>query len=312
MQANDPTGGLWTTGNGEPVHDAELGLEHVTDHSAHASEIPNAVFGDPIGDQRYWHHQTGDYTCAVEAQASILECLTGEKVSELDAAVESAAMGLLTTSGTLPDHVGEWLKFRGVECHENDNGTFLDVIRELRDGNKVIIGVNSDSLWHSQDSLNAFASQAKDHAIWLTGVDASDPHHVKVTINDSGKPDGAGNVYDLHDLEDVLDCPGFRYVATGHGPSHLPDEPAGYDAHDGIFHGLDQFLHDHALPIAGVAATAALTAASLMGSSTRPPLPQEPSSAALPTQPRSLALPSPLLKLENMSREARDRALRNL
>lgn len=293
-------------------HDPTFDETHPNDHLETTHHTHHAVFGDPSGDKRFWHAQTGDYTCAVEAQAGILECLTGEKVTELDAAVESAQLGLLTTSGTLPQHIGSWLEEHNVECHSNDNGTFVDVIRELRDGNKVIVGVNSESLWTSNDSLHAFASQAKDHAIWLTGVDASDPRHVKVTINDSGKPDGAGNVYDLHDLEEVLNCPGFHYVATGHGPSHLPENPAGFDSHDGIFHGLDEFLLDHALPIAGVSATAAFAAAKLASSRSSPNSPPKQKTTTLSNSSPNPALPSPAQRIEDMSREERDQALRNL
>jgi hypothetical protein len=300
-----------------PIDDAAIRNWHSND--PHVGELvdssqdaEHAVFGNPIGDKSFWHPQTGDYTCAVEAQAGILECLTGEKVTELDAAVESAQLGLLTTEGTLPHHIGAWLEQHNVECHANENGTFLDVIRELRDGNKVIVGVNAHSLWDTNDSLNAFAHQVKDHAIWLTGVDASDPHHVKVTINDSGKPDGAGNVYDLHELDGVLNCPGFHYVATGHGPSYLPDDPPGYDAHDGIFHGLDQFLHDHAMPIVGVAAVAAFAAANLVRNPSEAKPSQNPGIPALPKPTRYLELPSSHSKPEELSREERDQVLRNL
>lgn len=282
-------------------------------HPDPASDPHHKVFGDPTGDKRYWHYQSGDYNCAVEAQNGILECLTGEKVSELDAAVESAQFGLLTTSGTLPDHIGGWLEAHGIECHSKGNGTFLDVIKELRDGNRVIVGVNSDALWNQHDGFRAFADQAKDHAIWLTGVDASDPHHVKVIINDSGKPDGAGNVYDLHELQDVLNCPGFHYVATGHGPSHLPEHPAGYDHHDGIFHGLDRFLHDHPFAITGVAATAALAAAAIRTPKAAPAPNVPPEAAArVEGRPQPPRLPAPPLKLEDLSREERDRMLRGL
>jgi hypothetical protein len=197
----------------------------------------------------------------VEAQAAILEAITGQHVSELDASVESAQFGLLTTEGTMPDNIGAWLGYHGVECHANDHGTFLDVMQELRDGNKVIVDVDSEALWNSGDALKAFSSQSADHAIWLTGVDANDPEHVRVTINDSGRPDGAGNVYDLHELENMLHHPGFHYVATGHGPSHLPEHPDGYDADHGVFSALDGFLHDHGATLAGVAVAAAMAAA---------------------------------------------------
>jgi hypothetical protein len=306
---NDQIAGL------HPHHHSPL-----DDHGQHAEGYEGVVVGTPLEDAKHFRAQTGDYTCAAEAQAAVLEAITGQHVSELDAAVESAQFGLLTTAGTLPENIGKWLEYHGIECHANGCGTFRDIIQELRDGHKVIVDVDSNVLWHTNDSLHAFSKQAADHAIWLTGVDTTDPDHVKVTINDSGKIDGAGNVYDLHDLEHVLNHPGFHYVATGHGPSHLPDHPQGYDEQHGIFSALDGFLHEHPAAVAavGIAATAGLIASNLQnswpqGEQSENPIPLSrvetlPRPSARPElnapPPRALPDPSPLEGLTRAERDA--------
>lgn len=336
------TGGL----SDDPHHDAaaHLGHDHADDlhdgedhppgehfHGAHpqhgaltaAEDLSHnaitdgaaGVFGTPNQDRLNFRPQTTDFTCDLLAQLQIFESLTGQHIVEAHGATDAAAHGFLTSDGTLPEHMSKLLELYGVPCHENVNGTFLDVIKELRDGHKVIVGVHSDGLWRSNDHLDAFANQAADHAIWVTGVDARDPHHIKVIINDSGKPDGGGNVYDLHELEDVLNCPGFHYVATGANAPSLPEDPDGYDEEHHVFSALDQFLHDHGMAVAvagglGVAASAGLIMARL-NTRRSPERTMEENWAERPATPAIGMRPAPLL-LTDETREARDRALRDL
>jgi hypothetical protein len=297
-------------------HDDFHHLHHDAGHDTHHP----AVFGTPHEEAKHHHWQNSPVFCGTEVQREILESITGHTVTQVHAAIEATERGWQTSSGTLPDYIGRWLEYHHIPCHHKYDGNFLDIIAELRAGHKVIVGVNSSALWHSNDALSAFGAQAADHAIWLTGVDASDPAHVKVFINDSGKQDGAANVYDLHDLESVLNHSGIHYVATGHGPSHLPHDPMGYDADHGVFSGLDGFLHDHGhgLTFVGVAATAAVAAAALRSSRRTPPVQPAPGQTAPPhqlagppPQPR-VALPAPPLRIEHMSRQDRDRLLRDL
>ncbi len=253
-------------------HDAHLGDHDRMLHAHHAlgaaQSLTDAgivdgrkgIIGTPVHDKdRHQGHQTTAFTCDVMAQLGIFECMTGIHVPEAHGATDAAANGFLTSAGTLPEHMSKLLEMYNVPCHENRNGTFLDVIKELRDGHKVIVGVHADGLWGSDHHLQAFASQHADHAIWLTGVDARDPHHVKVVINDSGTENGGGKVYDLHELEDVLHCPAFHYVATDASAPDLPDRPEGYDEEHHVFSGLDEFLHEHgmAVTVAGAVSVAA-------------------------------------------------------
>lgn len=178
------------------------------------------VFGTPAEDVSYWQPQTTAFTSVVMAERGIIEALTGEDVSEAQLVYEATACGLLTDDGMSPEDVGEILRMHGVPCHHNDRATIEDIVAELSLGHKVIVGVDAAELRDPAHPLADFTGQAADHAIWVTGVDESDPDHAKVIINDSGDPHGAGRAYDLDRFVDAWEDAGFRYVATDGAPDH--------------------------------------------------------------------------------------------
>ncbi|MFB3845204.1 MAG: hypothetical protein ACE14O_05580 [Candidatus Cloacimonadaceae bacterium] len=176
------------------------------------------IVGTPEIDKQYWEHQTTDFTCGVEAQRGIISEYTGNDVSEAQLTYDAVVNGWLTDKGMNPNDVGKLLELYGIPCHAHYNASIQDLISELSQGNKVIVGVNSSELWNGT-SLGDFFNQSADHAIWVTGVDFSDPNHPQVIINDSGDPNGAGNHYDLDLFTNAWQDSGFNYVATDHAPA---------------------------------------------------------------------------------------------
>lgn len=174
-----------------------------------------AMYGDPDGDASYWQPQTTGFTCAVQAQRGIIEAITGEDVSESQLVYEATLNGWLTDAGMSPSDVGKLLELHNIPCHSAVDANVGDLIRELAQGNKVIVGVDSGELWGDDFPLEDFVSQSSDHAVWVTKVDFSDPDNPTITINDSGDPDGAGKVYELNDFVDAWKDSGFFYVTTG-------------------------------------------------------------------------------------------------
>jgi hypothetical protein len=234
-------------------HFAEIVLKSHFSQDPHVSFVGEGMHGTPGRDGRYFHHQHGDFTCALVAQAEIYHEFTGKPYEETKAAVEASQLNLLDTSGTIPDHVGGWLEAHNIPCHRNSEATLADIIRELDHGHKVIIGVNAEHLWDEKDMFGRFASNCVDHAVWLTGVDFTDRAHPKIIINDSGRPDGASNVYDLNEFLHAASDGGKHgmfYVATDQAPPHLNDYAPGFDEHAGFFPELHDYLCQHGLEIA--------------------------------------------------------------
>ena len=202
--------------------------DHTSDLADHNSssmrkvmEDLSRVFGTPETDIFYWQPQTTEFTCAIQAQRGIIEMFTGVHISEADLVYEATSNGWLTDGGMSPLDVGKLLELHGVGCHSQFNATIEQLMAELASGHKVIIGVDAGELWDDDWPLEDFFKESAGHAVWVTGVDITDPDHPQVIINDSGDPSGAGKSYDLQTFVDAWEDSKCHYVATNEAPSDL-------------------------------------------------------------------------------------------
>lgn len=212
-----------------------------------ADNIPtdeDGVIGTPDKDVEFWQPQTTAFTCAVQAQRGIIEEFTGEKVSESQLVYEATANGWLTDQGMSPSDVGKLLEIHGIPCHPVVGASIEDLMRELSMGHKVVIGVDSGELWTQDSRMEDFFHQSADHAIWVTGVDISDPANPKVIINDSGNSrDGAGKAYDLNTFTNAWEDSGFFYVSTDEAPPDMSfAASSGFNLASGRFPDIISYL----------------------------------------------------------------------
>lgn len=56
---------------------------------------------------------------------------------------------------------------------------------------------------------------SQDHAIWITGIDYSDPDNIKFIINDTGYDDHAAKTYPMAQFIAAWEDSNFLYTATG-------------------------------------------------------------------------------------------------
>ena len=225
-----------------------LGFEmddiHLPWDSVSEDDVQAGVVGSPDSDAQFWQPQTTAFTCAVQAQRGIIEAFTGEEVSEAQLVYDATANGWLTEGGMSPYDVGNLLELHGIPCHAETGATVEELIAELAQGHKVIVGVDSGELWQNDSPLDDFFDENADHAIWVTGVDLSDPSNPKVIINDSGNTnDGGGKAYDLNLFEDAWKDSGFFYVSTDEAPEQVGMFAAsGFDAEKGHFSALADWI----------------------------------------------------------------------
>lgn len=242
------------------AHDAgdDLPAEAPSVHLHHQDALPTfaeaagaadtaagEVVGTPDDDAGFWQPQTTAFTCAVMAQRGVIEAMTGEDVSEAQLVYEATADGCLSDGGMSPYDVGRLLDDHQVPNHVVDHGTVGDLVAELSLGHKVIVGVDAGELWDTDFALEDFFGQAADHAIWVTGIDDSDPAHPQVIVNDSGDPQGAGRAYDLDRFVNAWADSGFFYVATDHAPADYAAVCPAYDPALGHIPALAAYFSQH-------------------------------------------------------------------
>lgn len=208
------------------------------------SEV-DSIIGTPDLDSNYWQPQTTDFTCAIQAQRGIIEAFTGNPISEAELVYDAYANGWISKQGMMPEDVGKLLELNGIECHVANNANTESLIWELAQGHKVIVGVDSGELLNVDSPLEDFYEQAADHAIWVTGVNMTDPNNPKVIINDSGTEDGAGREYELNDFVDAWADSGFYYVATDNAPPDLWILTQDFDPANSYFPELTGWLRDY-------------------------------------------------------------------
>ncbi|GEM_PF-5930081 len=203
------------------------------------SPVVHAI-GEEDGGGSYCQQDT-DFTCAVVSQQMVLKDF-GIDVSETQLAVEATQNGWLSTDGTQPADVGKLLELHGIPCHQ---GFGMDgIVRELAQGHKVIVGVDSSELWDSGGGPD-WMGPNPDHAVVLQGLRQHEDGSWTVVVNDPGHPDGEGKEYPLDHFTKAADDSQFFYVATDVPPPDLenhPDFGAGYNASTGHYDGVMEWL----------------------------------------------------------------------
>lgn len=203
-------------------------------------EDPGMNFGDSYGsyevpsfenfahdefarDTAAWTEQTTDFTCAVVSQKMILQQF-GIEVSEAQLVYEATSGGFLSSEGSAMEDCGRLLEAHGVPTHQSFGVEGL--VRELSQGHKVIVGVDSGELWGTDWSIEDFFNGGQaDHALVVSGLDLSDPNNPQAVLNDPGHPNGAGVRVPLDQFLDAWCDSGQFYVATDEAPPELASDP---------------------------------------------------------------------------------------
>lgn len=146
----------------------------------------NGVVGDftnPI-------QQNYSDTCAIKSQQLILNDF-GIPVTEDQCIQYSIEHGWYANDGTGTKFgdIGNLLNDAGVPCSQTDGANVYDLVNELAQGHKIIVGVDSGELWDNTiwDWLrDIFFGNTPDHALIVAGIDMTDPNNPMVIITDPG------------------------------------------------------------------------------------------------------------------------------
>ena len=210
----------------------------------------NSVIGTP-GDE---FQQAYADTCAIKSQQIILNEF-GVPVTEDQCVQYSYEHGWYDGSGngTSFEDVGKLLTEGGVPNHQQVNADVFDIINELSQGHKIIIGVDSGELWGNsfvEWLRDFFIGDTPDHAVVVSGIDTTDPDNIMVYVTDPGNGDH-NKAYPLNQFMDAWkDAQCFMVATDEPVPSSSP-EMSNFDYGTGHINevaGLDytdfQFFHD--------------------------------------------------------------------
>jgi hypothetical protein len=148
-------------------------------------------------------------TCAIKAQQIILNefnipCTEDQLVKY------SAEHGWYKGNGTAMSDVGKLLVDGGVPCTQQVNADAFDLVNELSQGHKIIVGVDANELWNNNSIRGKFSNWYNDffhgntpnHAVIVAGIDTTDPNNIQVLVTDPG----TGEYHRAYPMDQFMDA----------------------------------------------------------------------------------------------------------
>ena len=221
------------------------------------------VFGEPGNgtdvNPRLEIFQGYDSTCAIRSQQIILRDY-GIDMSQEDLIAFAEQNGWFSEkTGTPMGYVGYILESAGIGVHQQLDSTIYDLINELAQGHRVIVGVDSGELWADREGnigkqLKEFwedlwhGQEGADHALIVAGVEVNpkDPTDVSVILTDPGTGD-LRIEYSLDDFMDAWEDSHCFMVATNTPAPYQYDETRGVMVPSNFAY--EEFINQNSYPL---------------------------------------------------------------
>ena len=177
------------------------------DNEMQASIAAHKIFGEdgfgPDGGFNPVIYQGNEGVCAIRSQQIVL------RDYGIDISLDELKQYAITNGwydsdpegGTPMWAIGNLLLSCNVPCHQSVDNTVYDLVNELAQGHRVIVGVDANELWadREHDTLagakewfkDFFGGETPNHALVVAGVDVNpdNPSDVKVILTDPGTGD---------------------------------------------------------------------------------------------------------------------------
>lgn len=165
---------------------------------------PEGISGDPAQSMTHWECQGDTKRCALYSQKFVIEELN-PNVGEIDieefADIAKENGWFTEEGGTTFLNMNNMLDYYGIENEMTFHNSIDDIEDCLNNGGKVIVSIDSHEIWYGEDN-NIFAPESSsNHAVEVIGIDRTDPDHPMVILNDSGTPNGRGEMIPLDVFE---------------------------------------------------------------------------------------------------------------
>lgn len=180
------------------------------------------VTGDPEKSMGKWECQGGTNRCALYSQRFVIEELTGQNVDMGEYLKTAKDNGWFSENGgTAPLNMNKMLDYYGVKNEMSFHNSLDDIEQSLARGERVIVSVDADEIWYGEKDnvftpFDAEGLDCANHAVEVIGIDRSNPNNPMVILNDSGTPEGRGELVPAGifcDAWDDGDCQMIRCMA---------------------------------------------------------------------------------------------------
>lgn len=194
---SDITAGFMTDGPAySPIAASSIGANF--DPSAADAD---KVSGSPEESMENWEFQGPTSRCAVYAQKFVIADLTGQNIPIEEMVEVAVENGWLTddveNGGTMALNTDKMLDYYNIE-HEMMFDTDIDTLEEaLNAGEGVIVSIDAHQVWSDKPNDIFSPDTTSDHMVQVIGIDRTDPDNPMVVLNDSGTPDGRGELVPL-------------------------------------------------------------------------------------------------------------------
>ncbi len=190
------------------------------DYEMQANIAARKIFGEegfgPDGGLDPVIYQGNEGVCAIRSQQIILRDYGIDiSLDELKQyAIENGWYDSSSGGGTPMWAIGNLLLSCNVSCEQSVDNTVYDLINELAQGHRVIVGVDANELWadRNHDTITGakewfndfFKGETPNHALVVAGVDVNpdNPEDIKVVLTDPG----TGDLRIEYKLDDFMDA----------------------------------------------------------------------------------------------------------
>lgn len=209
--------------DGNPdFEDRVVYIDYETDTLIAANSDAACVVGN-LGDAENWHWQGQTNDCAVVSQEMILDSFGKEFGIDFtqEQLVEIASANGWYDNGTPMMHMGSLLEAHGIPVEQGFGGTLETLSERLEQGEKVIVSLDADEIWTSEQDAawedyqgDSIPGQDPNHAVQVIGIDYSNPDSPMVILNDPGHPEGGEMKIPAEQFINAWDDSGNYMVAT--------------------------------------------------------------------------------------------------
>ena len=160
-----------------------------------AKADPNAVVGDPSDSMKVWEFQGDTGRCALFAQKFVFEELKHQEIDIEKLADLAEENGWFNEdSGTPLLNMDKALHYLDIDSKMTFHNDIQDIEECLQSGGKIIVSIDADEIWYGENDSIFTPGEGPNHAVQVIGIDRTDADNPMVILNDSGSPNGCGEM----------------------------------------------------------------------------------------------------------------------